>query len=229
MMPRLPLRKASAIAMGMPASASTTLARISWVRADCSCSLATAAARRISAFACATCLSASACSAWSRAPILSATSTSGTSFDRISKEVPESTPFSKTRREMESGFSRTSLYELAEPTEVTMPSPTRAMTVSSVAPPTKRSRLVRTVTRARTLTAIPSLATAVILLTPVFGLGHSITLGLIEVRTASRTVLPVSLVAKSMAQARENGSSIPALSAATRARTTLVTSPPARK
>ena len=35
---------------------------------------------------------------------------------------------------------------------VTMPSPTRAMIVSSVAPPTKRSRLVRTVTRALALT-----------------------------------------------------------------------------
>ncbi len=33
--------------------------------------------------------------------------------------------------------------------EVTIPSFTRAMIVSSVAPPTNRSRLVRTVTRAR--------------------------------------------------------------------------------
>ena len=83
-----------------------------------------------------------------------------------------------------------------------MPSPTRAMMVSSVAPPTKRSRLVLTVTRARALTAIPSLATAVILVVPMAGLGQSMTFGLIEVRTASSTVLPVSLVARSMAQAR---------------------------
>ena len=42
---------------------------------------------------------------------------------------------------------------------LTMPSPTRAMIVSSVAPPTKRSRFVRTVTRALAFTPMPSLAT----------------------------------------------------------------------
>ncbi len=46
------------------------------------------------------------------------------------------------------------------------------------------------------------------------------TLGLIEVRTASRTVLPVSLVARSMAQARSKVRLMPALSAAMQARTT---------
>jgi len=112
--------------------------------------------------------------------------------------------------------------------EVTMPSPTRAMIVSSVAPPTKRSRFVRTVTRARTLTPMPSFATAVIFVTPALGFGQSMTFGLMEVRTASRTVFPVSLVARSMAQARSKVRAMPAFSAATSARTTLMMSPPAR-
>ena len=43
---------------------------------------------------------------------------------------------------------------------VTMPSPTRAMIVSSPAPPTRRSMLARTVTRAVARSWIPSLATA---------------------------------------------------------------------
>ena len=43
---------------------------------------------------------------------------------------------------------------------LTMPWPTRAMMVSSVAPPTRRSRLARTVTRALTSRRMPSLATA---------------------------------------------------------------------
>ena len=60
---------ASAIAMGICASASTTLARISWVRAFISCSLAAARARRVSAAAWAICLFASACSVCSRAPM----------------------------------------------------------------------------------------------------------------------------------------------------------------
>ena len=55
--------KGFCIARGTWASASTTFARISCVRAFISCSLATAAARRISALAWATTLSASACSA----------------------------------------------------------------------------------------------------------------------------------------------------------------------
>ena len=102
------------------------------------------------------------------------------------------------------------------------------MIVSSVAPPTKRSRFVRTVTRALTFTPIPSFATAVILVTPVEGFGQSMTLGLMEVLIASRTVFPVSFVARSIAQAVLNGSEIPALSAAISARTRLTTSPPAR-
>ena len=85
---------------------------------------------------------------------------------------------------------------------VTMPSPTRAMIVSSVAPPTNRSRLVRTVTRAAALMTMPSLATPSMVVLPVAGLGQSMTLGLTEVLTASSTVLPVPLVARSMAQAR---------------------------
>jgi hypothetical protein len=40
------------------------------------------------------------------------------------------------------------LYVSVEPMAVTMPSPTRAITVSSVAPPTRLSMFVRTVTRA---------------------------------------------------------------------------------
>ena len=43
---------------------------------------------------------------------------------------------------------------------LTMPSPTRAIMVSSVAPPTNPGIFVRTVTRARAFNSIPSLATA---------------------------------------------------------------------
>jgi hypothetical protein len=60
MIPRLPERKASAMAIGTCASASTNLARISWVFANISCSDATAIARRSSALAWAMRLSASA-------------------------------------------------------------------------------------------------------------------------------------------------------------------------
>src|SRR5216110_543258 len=111
---------------------------------------------------------------------------------------------------------------------LTMPSPTRAMIVSSVAPPTKRSRCERTVTRAFTLAPMPSLATPSMVVRPIDGLGTSITLGLMLVRTASSTVLPVPLVARSMAHARLKSSAIPALSAAINARITWPTSPPAR-
>ena len=97
---------------------------------------------------------------------------------------------------------------------VTMPSPTRAMMVSSVAPPTKRSRLVRTVTRALALMTMPSLATASMVVLPEVGAGQSMTLGLTEVLTASSTVLPVPLVARSMAQARSKSRWMPALRAA---------------
>ena len=111
---------------------------------------------------------------------------------------------------------------------LTMPSPTRAMMVSSVAPPTKRLRFVRTVTRARALTTMPSLATPAMVLLPSRGSGQSITLGLMEVRTASSTLLPVPLVARSMAQARSKTSWMPAFRAAMSASTTMGTSPPAR-
>ena len=116
----------------------------------------------------------------------------------------------------------------AEPIALTIPSPTRAMIVSSVAPPTNRSRCERTVTRALTFTPMPSCATPSIVVRPMFGLGASMTFGLILVRTASNTVLPVPFVARSMAQARLKSSVIPALSAAINARTTWLTSPPAR-
>ena len=111
-----------------------------------------------------------------------------------------------------------------------MPSPTRATTVSSVAPPMKRSRLVRTVTRARTRSEMPSLATASIFPPrPMSGCGQSMTLGLMLVRTASSTVFEVPLQARSMAQARLKSRGMPALSAAIRDSTTCETSPPARK
>ncbi len=60
-----------------------------------------------------------------------------------SKAVPASRPLAKTVREIRSGFSSTALWLSAEPTVVTMPSPTRAMMVSSPAPPTRRSMLAR--------------------------------------------------------------------------------------
>ena len=49
----------------------------------------------------------------------------------------------------------------AEPMALTMPSPTRAMIVSSVAPPISCCRLARTVTRALTFSWMPFLATRV--------------------------------------------------------------------
>ena len=61
---------------------------------------------------------------------------------------------------MRSGFSSTSVCVSAEPIALTMPSPTRAMIVSSVAPPMSWSRFARTVTRAFTLSWMPFLATA---------------------------------------------------------------------
>jgi hypothetical protein len=63
---------------------------------------------------------------------------------------------------------------------------------------------------------------------PIEGLGASITFGLMLVRTASSTVLPVPFVARSIAQARLKSRPIPALSAAINARITWLTSPPAR-
>ena len=107
---------------------------------------------------------------------------------------------------------------------LTMPSPTRAMIVSSVAPPTRRSRLVRTVTFALTLSWMPFLATPSMLFRPELGSGHGMTLGLTLVCTASSTLRP----ARSIAAARLYDSGMSARLAAISARTTLGTLPPAR-
>src|SRR4029453_13256650 len=126
------------------------------------------------------------------------------------------------------GILRPFFIGMGETNPPQIPSPTRAMIVSSVAPPTNRSRCERTVTRAFTFTPMPSCATPSIVPRPIAGLGASITFGLILVRTASNTVLPVPLGARAMAQERLKSSVIPALSAAIRARTKWPTSPPAR-
>ena len=91
------------------------------------------------------------------------------------------------------------------------------MIVASPAPPTRRSILARTVTRARTLSSIPFFATAEII-------GVSITLGLTDICTASNTSRP----ARSIAAERSNVKGIDARSAAINASTTRSTSPPAR-
>ena len=91
-------------------------------------------------------------------------------MDKISNAVPESSPFRKIVCEIASGFSKTTECVAAEPTVVTIPSPTRAIIVGSPAPPTKRSILARTVTFAFARTSIPFIATAEII-------GVSITLG----------------------------------------------------
>ena len=57
-------------------------------------------------------------------------------------------PRASTALEIMSGFSSTALWSSAEPIALTMPSPTRAMIVSSVAPPMSCCRFARTVTRA---------------------------------------------------------------------------------
>jgi hypothetical protein len=93
----LPERKASAIALGTSASARTTRARFFSMSALNSCSWAMAMARRFSASAWATRLSASAWSAWSLAPMLSPTSMSAMSIERISKAVPASRPAGQHR------------------------------------------------------------------------------------------------------------------------------------
>ena len=105
----------------------------------------------------------------------------------------------------------------AEPTVVTIPSPTRAIIVSSPAPPTNRSMLARTVTFALAINSIPSFATA-----ETFGV--SITFGLTETWTASNTLRP----ARSMAAACSKGKSIFALSEAINASITSLISPPAK-
>ena len=62
------------------------------------------------------------------------------------------------RHKIKSGLSMTSKWEPTEPIDVMMPSPTRAMIVSSVAPPISCVRFVRTVTRARIFNSTPFLA-----------------------------------------------------------------------
>ena len=136
--------------MGTSASASTSLARLFSIWATFSCSAAAAIARRPSARARATRVSASAWSACRRAPMLSPTSMSAMSIETISKAVWESSRRASTALEIRSGFSNTRLWLSAEPIALTIPSPTRAMIVSSVAPPISRCRLARTVTRALT-------------------------------------------------------------------------------
>ena len=82
------------------------------------------------------------------------------SIETISNAVCASSPRSSTAFEMRSGFSITSRWSFDEPIDVMIPSPTRAMIVSSVAPPISCARFVRTVTRARTFSSTPFLATA---------------------------------------------------------------------
>ena len=98
-----------------------------------------------------------------------------------------------------------------------MPSPTRAKIVSSPAPPTRRLMFARTVTLATAISWMPSLAIAATL-------GVCTTLGFTDTCTASNTSRP----ARSIAAACWKGSSIAALSALIRARTTRSTSPPAK-
>jgi len=53
--------------------------------------------------------------------MLSPTSMSAMSIERISNAVPASSPFSSTRREIESGLASTSLCDSAEPIVVVIP------------------------------------------------------------------------------------------------------------
>ena len=57
-------------------------------------------------------------------------------MDNISYAVPASSPLPRTSFEILSGFSSTSLCDLDDPIEDTIPSPTLAKIVSSPAPPT---------------------------------------------------------------------------------------------
>ena len=132
--------------------------------------------------------------------------------------MPASRPLLSTVRLIRSGFSSTCLCVSLEPTVVTMPSPTRAMMVSSPAPPTRRSMLVRTVTRALARSSMPSLAMAATT-------GVSITLGVTLICTACSTSRP----ARSMADAFSKGISILERWAAMSALITRSTLPPASK
>ena len=107
---------------------------------------------------------------------------------------------------------------------LTIPWPTRAITVSSPAPPMSWRMLVRTVTRARTLSTMPSLDWPSMVCRPEPAPGTSMTLGFTEVATASSTSRP----ARSMAAALDQSSGISGAAAAIMARTTLGTRPPAR-
>ena len=132
--------------------------------------------------------------------MLRPTSTSAISIDKISNAVPASRPLFNTVCEIESGFSSTSLCDAAEPTVVTIPSPTRAMMVSSPAPPTSLSMFARTVTRAFALSSIPFLAIAATI-------GVSMIFGCTLILTAVKTSRP----AKSIAHALSKPKSMPAL------------------
>jgi lipoyl synthase len=145
------LRNASAIALGTSASASTTSARFSACLAMFSCSWATARRAALLGLG----LGDGACRPRPGRPELGADVLADVDVGDVDREDLERRvgvePLSSTALEMWSGFSSTSLWSSAEPIAVTMPSPTRAMIVSSVAPPTSRSMFVRTVTRAFTL------------------------------------------------------------------------------
>ena len=89
-------------------------------------------------------------------------STSKMSIDKISNAVPASRPLSRIVLEILSGFSNTTVCDSDDPIVDTIPSPTRAITVSSPAPPTSLSIFARTVIRALALTSIPLIATPAI-------------------------------------------------------------------
>ena len=74
---------------------------------------------------------------------------------------------------------------------LTIPSPTRAMMVSSVAPPTNPGIFVRTVTLALAFSSIPSFATA----DKYPSIGALITFGYTLVSTADLTSLPAKSIA----------------------------------
>ena len=99
------------------------------------------------------------------------------SIETISKAVWSSRRLASTALEIMSGFSSTVLWLSADPIAETIPWPTRAMIVSSVAPPMSWARLARTVTRALTINWIPSLAIASRNGLTLFRGGQSMTLG----------------------------------------------------
>ena len=146
-------------------------------------------------------------------------------MERISKAVFESRPLARTALDILSGFSSTALCESEEPMALTMPSPTRATMVSSVAPPTSWAMLVLTVTRARAISWMPSMATASMESLRPPRMGQSMTRGLTDVLTASTMSRP----ARSMAQHCANSSLMFARAAAIIARTTFSTLPPASR